>query len=109
MTSGRVVVVSGGGSGIGEAIVTVLNPDGAPTPVAWTRMLAPMASMDPTKFVQAKTSIESAFGWRTTAAPVDYNIPVLPSPPKAEFTPIPRQAAVQYFKRIGLLILGHFT
>lgn len=33
--------------GIGEAIVTVLNPDGAPTPVAWTRMLAPRASMQP--------------------------------------------------------------
>lgn len=33
--------------GIGEAIVTVLNPDGAPTPVAWTRMRAPQASMDP--------------------------------------------------------------
>jgi DNA helicase HerA-like ATPase len=33
--------------GIGEAIVTVLNPDGAPTPVAWTRMLAPLGSMSP--------------------------------------------------------------
>ena len=33
--------------GIGEAIVTVLNPKGAPTPVAWTRMRAPQASMDP--------------------------------------------------------------
>jgi DNA helicase HerA-like ATPase len=33
--------------GIGEAIVTVLNPDGAPTPVAWTRMMAPAASMGP--------------------------------------------------------------
>ena len=33
-------------------------------------LLLTMASMDPTKFVQAKTSIESAFGWRTTAAPV---------------------------------------
>ncbi|WP_028708778.1 helicase HerA-like domain-containing protein [Propionicicella superfundia] len=36
--------------GIGEAVVTVLNPDGAPTPVAWTRMRAPeslMAAMDP--------------------------------------------------------------
>ena len=33
--------------GIGEALVTVLNPDGAPTPVAWTRMLAPQASMEP--------------------------------------------------------------
>ena len=27
--------------GIGEAIVTVMDPDGAPTPVAWTRMRAP--------------------------------------------------------------------
>ena len=35
------------GLGIGEAIVTVLNPNGAPTPVAWTRMRAPQASMDP--------------------------------------------------------------
>ena len=33
--------------GIGEAIVTVLNPNGAPTPVAWTRMLAPTSSMAP--------------------------------------------------------------
>ena len=34
--------------GIGEAIVTVMNPDGAPTPVAWTRMIAPQSLMAPT-------------------------------------------------------------
>ncbi len=33
--------------GIGEAIVTVMNEKGAPTPVAWTKMWAPQASMDP--------------------------------------------------------------
>ncbi len=33
--------------GIGEAIITVLNPSGAPTPVAWTRMLAPTSLMGP--------------------------------------------------------------
>ena len=33
--------------GVGEAVVTVLNPNGAPTPVAWTRMRAPQASMEP--------------------------------------------------------------
>ncbi|MFV0428431.1 MAG: helicase HerA-like domain-containing protein [Arachnia sp.] len=33
--------------GTGEAIVTVMNPKGAPTPVAWTRIWAPQASMDP--------------------------------------------------------------
>jgi DNA helicase HerA-like ATPase len=36
--------------GIGEAIVTVMNDSGAPTPVAWTRLYAPaslMAAADP--------------------------------------------------------------
>ncbi|MFC7625666.1 helicase HerA-like domain-containing protein [Microlunatus sp. GCM10028923] len=33
--------------GIGEAIVTVMDPDGAPTPVAWTRMRAPQSLMGP--------------------------------------------------------------
>ncbi|GAA3638944.1 helicase HerA-like domain-containing protein [Microlunatus ginsengisoli] len=31
--------------GTGEAIVTVMDPDGAPTPVAWTRMRAPQSLM----------------------------------------------------------------
>jgi len=34
--------------GIGEAVVTVMDPDGAPTPVAWTRMIAPRSLMAPT-------------------------------------------------------------
>lgn len=33
---------------IGEAIVTVMNEKGAPSPVAWTRLRAPQGSMDPT-------------------------------------------------------------
>ncbi|WP_392507926.1 helicase HerA-like domain-containing protein [Naumannella halotolerans] len=33
--------------GTGEAIVTVMDPDGAPTPVAWTRILAPESLMAP--------------------------------------------------------------
>ena len=33
--------------GIGEAIVTVMNEKGAPTPVAWTKIWAPKSSMDP--------------------------------------------------------------
>ena len=32
----------------GEAIVTVMNENGAPTPVAWTRLRAPQGSMAPT-------------------------------------------------------------
>ena len=34
--------------GIGEAVVTVMNENGAPTPVAWTRLRAPQALMGPT-------------------------------------------------------------
>ncbi|NHN56776.1 DUF853 family protein [Calidifontibacter sp. DB0510] len=33
--------------GIGEAVVTVLSESGAPTPVAWTRMIAPRSLMAP--------------------------------------------------------------
>jgi DNA helicase HerA-like ATPase len=35
------------GLGIGEAVVTVMNERGAPTPVAWTRLRAPESRMDP--------------------------------------------------------------
>ena len=34
--------------GTGEAIVTVMNEKGAPTPVAWTRLRAPQGLMSPT-------------------------------------------------------------
>jgi uncharacterized protein len=33
--------------GIGEAVVTVMNENGAPTPVAWTRLRAPQGAMSP--------------------------------------------------------------
>jgi DNA helicase HerA-like ATPase len=33
---------------MGEAIVTVLNEEGSPSPVAWTRLRAPQSSMSPT-------------------------------------------------------------
>jgi DNA helicase HerA-like ATPase len=35
------------GLGTGEAVVTVMDEDGAPTPVAWTRLRAPQARMSP--------------------------------------------------------------
>ncbi len=43
--------------GIGEAVVTVMDPDGAPTPVAWTRMWAPRSSMDPTPDAQLQAAV----------------------------------------------------
>lgn len=35
------------GLGTGEALITVLDPDGSPTPTVATRMVAPLSTMDP--------------------------------------------------------------
>ena len=45
---------------IGEAIVTVMNEKGAPTPVAWTRMRAPQGSMDPTPAADMQATVQSS-------------------------------------------------
>ncbi|TDO91419.1 hypothetical protein C8D81_1722 [Enemella evansiae] len=46
--------------GIGEAIVTVMDPDGAPTPVAWTRMYAPQSLMAPTPQQQIAGTVQAS-------------------------------------------------
>lgn len=43
--------------GTGEAIVTVMNEKGAPSPVAWTRLRAPQGSMDPTPVVNMQAAV----------------------------------------------------
>jgi DNA helicase HerA-like ATPase len=44
----------------GEAIVTVMNEDGAPTPVAWTRLRAPQGSMSPTPPEQVAAAVAAS-------------------------------------------------
>lgn len=46
--------------GIGEAIITVMNPKGAPTPVAWTRLWAPETLMDPTPTEQLQAAVTAS-------------------------------------------------
>ena len=46
--------------GIGEAVVTVLNERGAPTPVAWTRLRAPEALMSPADPAAMQASVSSS-------------------------------------------------
>jgi DNA helicase HerA-like ATPase len=46
--------------GIGEAIVTVMNDRGAPTPVAWTRLRAPQGSMSPTPADQMTAAVAAS-------------------------------------------------
>jgi DNA helicase HerA-like ATPase len=44
----------------GEAIVTVMNEKGAPSPVAWTRLRAPQSSMSPTPPEQQAATVAAS-------------------------------------------------
>lgn len=44
----------------GEAIVTVMNEHGAPSPVAWTRLRAPQGSMSPTPPAQMQATVDAS-------------------------------------------------
>lgn len=57
--------------GIGEAIITVMNERGAPTPVAWTRLWAPQASMDPVPEAQLNQRVLASPLYSRYAEPVD--------------------------------------
>ncbi|GAA3105798.1 DNA helicase HerA-like ATPase [Kribbella aluminosa] len=46
--------------GIGEAIVTVMNESGAPTPVAWTRLRAPQSLMAPATAEQLTAAVQAS-------------------------------------------------
>ena len=47
-------------AGIGEAVVTVMNENGAPTPVAWTRLRAPESVMGPSADELIKATIAAS-------------------------------------------------
>ena len=46
--------------GTGEAIVTVMNEKGAPSPVAWTRLRAPQGSMQPTPDADIQAAVAAS-------------------------------------------------
>ena len=46
--------------GIGEAVVTVMNERGAPTPVAWTRLRAPESRMGPADATAMTASVDTS-------------------------------------------------
>jgi len=45
---------------IGEAIITVMNEKGAPSPVAWTRLRAPQGSMAPTPADRMQATVDAS-------------------------------------------------
>src|SRR5690606_8653079 len=57
--------------GTGEAVVTVLTEKGAPTPVAWTRLRAPQASMEPAPEATLTSIVEASPAMAEYGTPVD--------------------------------------
>jgi DNA double-strand break repair helicase HerA and related ATPase len=59
------------GLGIGEAVITVMNERGAPTPVAWTRLRAPQSLMGPADPASMEAAVKASPRYATYAEPVD--------------------------------------
>ena len=59
------------GLGIGEAVVTVMDERGAPTPVAWTRLRAPESLMGPADPAAMQRLVEASPGHATYGRAVD--------------------------------------
>ncbi len=57
--------------GTGEAVVTVLSENGAPTPVAATRLRAPQSLMGPVAAADLEQAVKSSLLWSRYAEPVD--------------------------------------
>ncbi|MDO9494365.1 MAG: DUF853 family protein, partial [Nocardioides sp.] len=57
--------------GIGEAVVTVMNERGAPTPVAWTRLRAPESLMAPSDPAAMTATVQASPRYAKYAEPVD--------------------------------------
>src|SRR3954447_23777992 len=57
--------------GIGEAIVTVMNERGAPTPVAWTRLRAPESLMAPAPAAAMDATVKASPLFAKYAEPID--------------------------------------
>lgn len=55
----------------GEAIITVMNEKGAPSPVAWTRLRAPQGSMDPTPQTEIEAAVSASPLMAKYGTPVD--------------------------------------
>ena len=63
-------------------------------------LLLSMASMDPVRFTEASSSLKDAFGIHKEPAHVEFAIPVLPSPPISQFTPVQIQTTEKVFEKV---------
>ena len=59
-----------------------------------------MASLDPVRFLEASSSLKDAFGIARDPAHVDFAIPVLPSPPISDFSPLQQPTTEKVYEKI---------
>lgn len=67
-------------------------------------LLLSMASLDPVRFTEASSSIKDAFGMHSSPQSVNFNIPILPSPPITKFTPIQDSMTTKVYERVKSMI-----
>jgi len=63
-------------------------------------LLLSMANMDPEKLLKASSSIKDAFGIHYEPSQMEYSIPVLPSNPVLNFSPIQFQTTKKIYEKI---------
>lgn len=63
-------------------------------------LLLSMANMDPVKFNAASSSIKDAFGMATESASVQFAIPIMPSSPRTQFSPIQMQTTEKIYEKV---------
>jgi chemotaxis protein MotB len=63
-------------------------------------LLLSMASMDPVRFTEASSSLKDAFGMHREPAHVEFAIPILPSPPISQFSPLRIQTTEKVYEKI---------
>lgn len=63
-------------------------------------LLLSMANMDPVKFHAAKSSMKDAFGMHKESANIEFTIPVFPSQPITNFTPVQTQTTEKIYEKV---------
>jgi uncharacterized protein len=99
-------------AGIGEAVVTVMNERGAPTPVAWTRMCSPVSVMGPSPAATTQSIVERSpllpvYGPVVDSHSAFEKLAGAPAPPAASTGRAPSAAEIDAeARRIEEAILG---
>jgi len=63
-------------------------------------LLLSMANMDPVRFTAATSSLQDAFGMHRESTRQDFSLPILPSSPNAQYSPIHIQTTEKVYEKV---------